>query len=146
MNNHYRHIRRLFLAGLFAFPMIFQGCILVVEEDNFGRRHAFHGSEWYLEIVFYRAETFSSDDRQIEIIFGADDVVSGITACGSFQGVFELDDADNLSVNGLAQECPADGTSALFLGQLANARKLYLQDDVLRIETEGSDYLKFNRK
>ncbi len=137
----------LFTAGMFL-PVLLQACILVVEEDD-NRRHGFHGSEWYLEVVFYRMETFAAGDREIEVAFGDNKLISGSTACGAFQGLYTVDEFDNLSVESLASDndsCADESTSALFLDQLGDATKMKIDGDRLRIDSKGSNYLTFDRK
>ena len=133
------------LAVLIALPLILPACILVVEEDR-DRRHL-GGTEWYLEIVFYRTQTLSATDREIQLAFKDDTQFEGRSNCGPFSGTYRIDDEDAVSIDSFEPSqgaCEPSQTSALFLNQLIRAKTLNVDKEVLRINTEGSNYLQFN--
>ena len=68
------------------------GCIVVVKEDDDRRRRYLQGSEWTLEVVFYRTQTVVSADRTIQVDFASDNTVTGLTACGAFSGQYEVNE------------------------------------------------------
>ena len=133
------------LSLLIALPLFLPGCILVVEENDRDRRHL-HGSEWYLEVVFYRTQTLAATDREIELAFIDDTQFEGNSNCGPFRGTYQMNGDNDVAIESIEANlngCEPSGSSAVFLDQLARARTLDVSEQVLRINTEGSNYLQF---
>lgn len=135
------------LAFILLLPIIATGCIVVVEEDDdYDRRRYLHGSEWTLEVVFYRTETMQAADRSIQMQFDEQGRFSGTAECGSFSGNFALDDSGGIQVDSIeeTQQCEKSGGLGLFGDGLRTAKTYQASEDKLTISTNDNGYLSFS--
>ena len=133
------------LAAILLLPIISTGCIVVVEEDDHDRRRYLHGSEWTLEVVFYRTQTMHAADRSIAMTFDEQGMFSGSAACGKFSGVYELDDEGGIEVGSIeaSQQCESSGGLGLFDDGLKGALSYEATEKTLKISTKDNGYLSF---
>ncbi|GMQ80697.1 MAG: hypothetical protein BMS9Abin05_0125 [Rhodothermia bacterium] len=136
------------IAVILLIPIAVSGCILVVEED-YDRRDHLRGTNWYLEIVFYGVRTIAAPEQGVELSFVDENRIEGVSQCGPFNGVYSLNDRDELSIDSFSSDggiCESDEASSLFLSQLPRAKQLIREDESLRINTGRGNYLMFLEK
>jgi len=146
MNKHFRYGFQGIIAAIFVLPLVLPACILVVE-DGQDRDRRDCGTEWYLEVVFYRTQTLSPSSGDVTLTFVDDTRVEGVSQCGAFNGTYKMDDSGSVSVNTLSSgntDCSTTGPSAVFLEQFARAKSLSFESDRMTVATEGSNYLQFS--
>lgn len=142
--NHLHRYGVHFILALFLLPIALGGCILVVEEDHRDRRRHLWGTEWYVEVVFYKAQTLEPAEQDVELTFIDETRFEGVSECGAFQGTYSLNEQDELSIHAIESDgraCTTDGPSVVFLGEFVYAEKIQLGDKVLRIDTRGENYI-----
>ena len=134
-----------FLLLVWMLPIVASACIVVVEEDDRDRHRYLHGSEWTLEVVFYRTQTLDAADRNMTIQFADNGVLTGEAACGSFTGLYSLNDNDGLSVASMdvPEACGGDNATQLMTSSLRSARSFEVDAQSLRIRTAEEGYLSF---
>ena len=136
------------IACILLIPIAVSGCILVVEEDHDRHGHL-HGTDWYLEIVFYGVRSIAAPEQGVELSFVDEDRFEGVSLCGPFNGVYSLSDRDELSIDSFSSDggtCESNEATSLFLSQLPRARQLIREDKSIRINTGRGDYLIFLEK
>ncbi len=126
-------------------PIFASACIVVVEEDDRDRRRYLHGSEWYLEVVFYRTETAQAADRNVQIAFSEDGFLTGNAECGAFNGLYEVNDNGGIEFSDVdvSQNCSGQPVTELVIDGLRSARTYEVDEHSLRIETDRNGYLSF---
>ena len=135
----------LSILAIILLPVAFASCILVVEEDDYDRRHRRGvGVDWYVEVVFYKSQAIRPTSNEAEFTFVDETNFEGVTACGNFSGTYEINDRDEFYVHSIESSvatCDDDGISAIFLNELAYAEAVDRDDNELRIETRGDNYI-----
>ena len=136
----------LSILAIFLLPIAFAGCILVVEEDDYDRRHHRHGVgvDWYVEFVFYKSQSISPATNELAFTFVDETNFEGVTECGDFYGTYEINERDEISVHTIESSgaaCDEEGVSGVFLNELVYAEAVESSDDRLRIETRGDNYI-----
>jgi len=144
MKRTHRYHRASILA-LMLLPILASACIIVVEEDDRDRRRYLHGSEWYLEVVFYRTQTIQATDRSVQVDFAENGVLSGSADCGTFSGFYTLNENGGMDVDSidLSENCGGQGATQLLVDGLRSARTYEVDENVLRIDTGDNGYLSF---
>lgn len=144
MNRTHRYSRASILLALIL-PIVASACIVVVEEDDRDRRRHLHGSEWYLEVVFYRTQTIEADDRTVSVDFAEDGLISGNAGCGPFTGFYTVNDNGGLDIESidLNENCGGQSAAELLVDGLRSARAYEIDGNSLRIDTEQDGYLSF---
>lgn len=125
-------------------PIFASACIVVVEEDRDRHRHL-HGSEWYLEVVFYRTQTLQASDRTVSVSFAENGVLTGQTGCGPINGFYTVNENGGIDVESveMSAQCGGEQATQLFADGLRSARTYEADETSLRIETENNGYLSF---
>ena len=135
--------------NVLALSILASGCIVVVKEDDENdRRRYLHGSEWTLEVVFYRTQTLNSVDRAVEVQFQEDGTVSGKAICGVFSGEYEINENGGISVFSVesSTSCQANAEFDLVSSGLKAAETYYVNESALTISTKSEGYLSFSAK
>jgi heat shock protein HslJ len=135
---------RRFLLALILVPVFASACIVVVEEDR-DRHRYLHGSEWRLEVVFYRTQTIEAADRDATFQFAENGAFTAQTACGGIQGFYTSQDDGAFTVTSLEAEagCAADASTQVVMDGLRSARTFEADAKALRIRTADNGYLSF---
>lgn len=143
MKRTYRYARPGILLALLL-PIFASACIVVVEEDRDRHRHLY-GSEWYLEVVFYRTETIQASDRTVRVSFAENGVLSGSTGCGAVNGFYTVNENGGIEVDSvdLSENCGGEQATELFVEGLRAARTYEADESNLRISTDRNGYLSF---
>jgi heat shock protein HslJ len=143
MKRIHRYARPGFLAVLLL-PIFASACIVVVEEDRERHRHLY-GSEWYLEVVFYRTETIQDSDRTVRVSFAENGVLSGDAGCGPINGFYTVNENGGIDVDSveMSSRCGGEQAAQLFADGLRSARTYEADKNLLRIATDNSGYLSF---
>ncbi len=147
--NHLHRYGVYFILALFLLPIVLGGCILVVEEDHRDRHRHLRGTDWYVEVVFYKAQVLEPAEQNVRLSFLDETRFQGMSECGVFQGTYTLGEQDQLSIRDIESgefACTSDGPSEVFLGEFVYAEKIQLGDDVLRIDTRGDNYILLAKK
>lgn len=144
MKRTHRNHRASILALLLV-PILASACIIVVEEDDRDRRRYLHGSEWYLEVVFYRTQTIQASDRTVQVEFADSGLLTGTAACGSFRGSYTLNENGGMDVDTieLDENCGGERATELLVEGLRSARTYEVDENTLRIDTREEGYLSF---
>ena len=144
MNRTHRYSRVSLLLALIL-PIVASACIVVVEEDDRDRRRHLHGSEWYLEVVFYRTQTIQATDRTVQVDFAENGTLTGDAGCGTFSGFYSVNDNGGLEVDSLnlSENCGGQSTVELLVDGLRSARSFEVDESTLRIDTDQDGYLSF---
>ena len=144
MNRTHRYSRVSLLLALIL-PIVASACIVVVEEDDRDRRRHLHGSEWYLEVVFYRTQTIQATDRMVQVAFAENGTLTGDAGCGTFGGFYSVNDNGGLEVDSLnlSENCGGQSTVELLVDGLRSARSFEVDESTLRIDTDQDGYLSF---
>ena len=148
MNYSNRDRVQFLIACFLLVSFAASGCILVVEE-NHDRRHHLYGTEWYLEIVYYGVRSIAPPEQGVELSFVDETQFEGVSLCGPFNGVYSLNDRDELSIDSFSSNggrCDSNEASSVFLTQLPRAGQLVREDESLRINTGRGDYMMFLEK
>jgi heat shock protein HslJ len=126
-------------------PIVATGCIVVVKEDDRDRHRYLHGSEWTLEVVFYRTQTMQAADRHVDVAFAEDGHFSGMTSCGEFSGFYETNENGGFDVSSVSVEdaCGGDPMTDLLSRSLRDARTYEVDAERLRISTANEGFLSF---
>lgn len=137
-------VSRQFLLALFMLPVFASACIVVVEEDR-DRHRYLHGSEWHLDVVFYRTQTLNATDRNATFHFTENGAFTADTACGGFSGFYTSEEDGAFAVTGLeaTAACEADASTRLMMDGLRSARTFEADAKALRINTADNGYLSF---
>ncbi len=145
LTNRYSVATVLNMLALLVFA---SGCIVVVKEDQDDRRRYLHGSEWILEVVFYRTQTMTLADRAIEIQFLEDGTISGRAACGMFSGEFDVNENDGITISSVVptDSCVENDALRLVSSRLQEARTYTVSESDLTISTKSEGYLSFQAK
>ncbi|GEM_PF-865619 len=143
--------RYAILALIFAvvLPFVATGCILVVEEDDdYDRHRHLHGSEWTLEVVFYRTQTVQAADRGVDLQFDDNGRFSGEASCGDVSGLYEVNDNGGFTVSTVEyhENCRGEPITELFADGMRAARTYQADEASLRIATQENGYLTFSSK
>lgn len=135
---------RWFMLTLVLVPFVASACIVVVEEDRDRHRHLY-GSEWRLEVVFYRTQTLDAADRNATFHFADNGAFTAETTCGEIAGFYTSEDDGAFSVTSLEAEagCTADTSTRLVIDGLRSARTFEADAKALRITTADNGYLSF---
>jgi len=143
MKRTHRYALPGFLLAMLL-PIFASACIVVVEEDRDRHRHL-RGSEWYLEVVFYRTETIQASDRTVSVSFAENGVLSGQTGCGELSGFYTVNENGGIDVDSveLGSGCNNEQATRLFVDGLRSARTYEADETSLRIATENNGYLSF---
>jgi len=125
-------------------PVFASACIVVVEEDRDRHRHLY-GSEWYLEVVFYRTETIQASDRTVRVSFAENGVLSGSAGCGTINGFYTVNENGGIEVDSvdMSSRCGGEQAAQLFADGLRSARTYEADETSLRIATDNNGYLSF---
>lgn len=134
------------LLLVWVLPILASACIVVVEEDDRDRHRHLYGSEWTLEVVFYRTQTLDAADRDMTIQFADNGVLTGEASCGSFSGRYSINDNDGLSVSSMdvPGSCGGDQATQFMTSSLRSARSFEVDERSLRIRTAEDGYLSFS--
>jgi len=145
LTNRYAQIALIFA---FVLPFITTGCIVVVEEDHDDRHRYLHGSEWTLEVVFYRTQTIQAADRSLDLQFAEDGRFDGSATCGDVSGLYEVDDNGGFTVTSVEfnENCGNEPVTGLFVDGMRAARTYQADSQALRIATQEDGYLTFSSK
>lgn len=145
MKRTHRYSRAGLLLALLL-PIFASACIIVVEEDDRDRRRYLHGSEWYLEVVFYRTQTIQASDRTVLVDFDEDGTLTGNAGCGTFSGLYTVNENGGLNVEAvdLTETCGGQQEAELLVDGLRSARTYEVDGNSLRIDTEQDGYLSFS--
>lgn len=142
--------RSSFVATLnfLALVIFLSGCIVVVKEDDDERHRHLRGSEWTLEVVFYRTETLMSADRSIQVDFSDNNIITGIASCGEISGNYEVNENGGLTISSVetAASCQNNPDVAVFANSLAAALRYSATEDELTISTRDDGYMAFEAK
>ena len=124
------------------------GCIVVVKEDDDRRRRYLQGSEWTLEVVFYRTQTVVSADRTIQVDFASDNTVTGLAACGAFSGQYEVNENGGITISSIEtpSSCQDSAEVELVTNSLRSATSYSATERDLTITTAEDGYLAFAAK
>lgn len=135
----------LHLLAIMMLPMLASACIVVVEEDRDRHRHL-HGSEWYLEVVFYRTQTVEAAEREVQVQFAENGTLTGQSDCGSFTGFYTTNENDGFDVTSveLSGSCSQNSTARLMAEGLRAATSYEADASSLRIRTADQGYLSFS--
>lgn len=146
MNLTNRHSQLIALNALALF-IFASGCIVVVKEDDERRRYL-HGSEWTLEVVFYRAQTMTLAEGSIELQFQDDGTIDGKAACGEFSGDFSVNENEGMTITSLTASASCQENEALSLvsSRLRAAQSYTVTERYLTISTPNEGYLSFSSK
>lgn len=140
--------RFFFVGGMYAFllAILFSGCIIVVDEDDDRHRRYLHGSEWSLEVVFYKTETLVTHDRQISVQFEENGTLRGVASCGEFSGEYELSDNGGISVHQLntSSGCSSSQEIKQVTSSLKDAKSFEVDEKALTISAADNGYLSFS--
>lgn len=145
MNRTHRYSLGAWIC-LMLFPVLATGCIIVVEEDKHDRHRHLHGTEWTLEVVFYRTQTLSAADRNVDVSFAENGRIDGTAACGTFTGFYEVNENGGFDVSTIEmhQNCQGEAVTNLFMDGLRDARTYEADEQSLRIATANNGYLSFS--
>lgn len=138
--------RPSFFLSLLLVTVATSACIVVVEEDDDYRRRYLHGTEWTLEVVFYRTETIQAADRDITVSFDENGLISGRTPCGPFTGTYTLRDNDGFDIADVTHSACSDLTMTRVFDQLDAVTTATVTDASLDLKTADTGRLAFTRK
>jgi len=126
-------------------PIAATGCIVVVKEDDHDRHRYLHGSEWTLEVVFYRTQTMQAADRHVDVAFAADGHFTGATSCGEISGFYETNENGGFDVSSVSvdETCGGDAMIDLLSRSLKDAKTYEVDAERLRISTANEGFLSF---
>ena len=126
-------------------PIVATGCIVVVEEDDRDRHRYLHGSEWTLEVVFYRTQTMQAADQHVDMAFAEDGRFTGTASCGEFSGLYDANENGGFDVSDVSidETCGGDAMTDMLSRSLRDAKTYELDAERLRISTANEGFLSF---
>ena len=125
------------------------GCIIVVDEDDFGRgrSHGLHGTSWTLEFIWVHGHRYRASEASYGISFSSAEEMTGTAGCSSFTADYDVTD-DSIRINRFRTStfgCDEDEVGQLFLEYLPAASDLTMTDDALELEAGDEVQLVFRR-
>lgn len=136
-----------FFVSLFLLTVFTSACIIVVEEDDDRRRRYIHGSEWTLEVVFYRTETIQAADRDVTVSFSEDGRLTGTSRCGDFSANYTLEENDGFSITNVTHTpCSDIAMTRVFLDQLDAVNTAKVTDVALEMGTSNNGRMAFTKR
>jgi heat shock protein HslJ len=122
-------------------------CILVVEENDFGRRNGLYGTTWYLEFLVVGGHSHRTSDRSYGLSFRTESELSGTAGCASFNADYNAADS-RLKISRFRTStfgCESDDVQTLFLEYLPAVSEFNLNGDNLEVVTGGDARMVFTR-
>lgn len=132
----------LLLVGIAA-----SGCIVVVEENDFGRHHGLHGTSWTLEFIWVHGHRYRAQESSYGLSFKSAEELTGTSSCASFTADYNVSD-ESIRINRFRTStygCDEDEVGTLFLEYLPTARGVTMSDQTLELAAGDEVQMVFRR-
>ncbi|NNE70151.1 MAG: META domain-containing protein [Rhodothermales bacterium] len=147
MSPRHRTLAPLFVC-LAALLTVASGCIVVVDDDGFGRNRSLHGTSWHLSFIFAHGHHYRVQQSDpYGITFSSSEELTGSAGCASFTADYDLSDS-SIRINRFRSStlgCTQDEVQSLFLEYLPAVTEVNMSDESLELLAGDGAQLVFER-